>query len=414
MALSPRRRARRLVAYLRSERRTLRQGFAALLLGAVTATIAGVVLASITDTLEDLPGLLILIPATLGMRGTIFGAMGARLGTTTHAGLFEVSRERTGVLYQNVFVAVALTMGSAVYLAVLAKLSAVAFGLASIPFLDFVTISVVGGVLDSALILLLTIGLSVLSYRRGYDLDAVSTPLITATADMVTIPALFAATFLTRISWLSTAIGIVAIVVCLIATVRGGLTDLPLARRVFFEMLGVVLLTPLLDIMAGTVLEPRLDRFIEFPVLLVLVPPFVATAGSIGGILSSRLSSKLQLGIVTPRGRPEGPALVDAGLVVGFAMVTFAFLGGLGVAYTAVSGTASPGVAALVGGILLAGMLATLLVALPSAYYVAIGTTRFGWDPDNHSVPVITSVMDLSGVFAFLTVLSLLGVAANA
>lgn len=414
MAFAPRRRARRLVAYLRSERRTLRQGFAALLLGAVTATIAGVVLASITDTLEELPGLLILIPATLGMRGTIFGAMGARLGTTTHAGLFEVSRERTGVLYQNVFVAIALTMGSAIYLAVLAKLSAVAFGLASIPFLDFVTISVVGGVLDSALILLLTIGLSVLSYRRGYDLDAVSTPLITATADMVTIPALFAATFLTRISWLSTAIGIVAIVVCLIATVRGGLTDLPLARRVFFEMLGVVLLTPLLDILAGTVLEPRLGRFIEFPVLLVLVPPFVATAGSLGGILSSRLSSKLQLGIVTPRGRPEGPALVDAGLVVAFAMVTFAFLGGLGVAYTVISGTASPGVAALVGGILLAGMLATLLVALPSAYYIAIGTTRFGWDPDNHSVPVITSVMDLSGVFAFLTVLSLLGVAANA
>jgi mgtE-like transporter len=413
MAFAPRRRARRLVAYLRSERRTLRQGFAALLLGAVTATVAGVVLASITHTLEDLPGLLILIPATLGMRGTIFGAMGARLGTSTHAGLFEVTRERTGILYQNVFVAVVLTLMSAAYLAGLAKVAATAFGFESMPFLDFVTVSVVGGILDSALILLLTIGLSVLSYRRGYDLDAVSTPLITATADMVTIPALYAATFLTRVSWLSTAIGIAAILICLVASVRGALTDLPLARRVFFEMLGVVLLTPLLDILAGTVLEPRLERFVEFPVLLVLVPPFVATAGSLGGVLSSRLSSKLQLGIVTPRGRPEGPAVVDAGLVAGFALVTFAFLGVLGVIYTAVSGTQSPGVGPLVGGTLLAGMVATVIVALPSAYYVAIGTTRFGWDPDNHSVPVITSVMDLSGVFAFLTVLSLLGVVAH-
>lgn len=414
MAFAPRRRARRLVAYLRSERRTLRQGFAALLLGALTATVAGIILASITHTLEELPGLLILIPATLGMRGTIFGAMGARLGTSTHAGLFEVTRERTGVLYQNVFVAVALTLLSAVYLAVLAKLAAIAFGLDAMPFLDFVTISVVGGILDSALILLMTIGLSVVSYRRGYDLDTVSTPLITAAADMVTIPALFAATFLTRISWLSTTIGVVALVACLVAAVRGALTDLPLARRVFFEMLAVVLLTPLLDILAGAVLEPRLERFVEFPVLLVLVPPFVASAGALGGVLSSRLSSKLQLGIVTPRGRPEPAALLDAGLVAGSALVTFAFLGALGVLYTVISGSPSPGAWVLVGGALLAGMLATLIVALPVSYYIAILTTRFGLDPDNHSVPTITSVMDLSGVLALLFVLSLLGVAAHA
>lgn len=384
-----------------------------MLLGGVTATVAGVVLASITHTLQELPGLLILIPATLGMRGTIFGAMGARLGTATHAGLFEVSRERTGVLYQNVFVAVVLTLLSAAYLAVLAKLSAVAFGLESIPLLDFMTIAVVGGILDSALILLLTIGLSVLSYRRGYDMDAVSTPLITAAADLVTIPALFAATFLTRISWLSTAIGIAGLLMCVVVSLRGALTDLPLARRVFFEMLAVVLLTPLLDILAGTVLEPRLERFVEFPVLLVLVPPFVAMAGSLGGVLSSRLSSKLQLGIVTPRGKPEGPAIVDAGLVVAFAVVSFAFLGALGVVYTMISGSLSPGLAALVGGTLLAGVAATVFVALPTAYYIAILTTRFGLDPDNHSVPVITSVMDLTGILALLFVLSLLGVAAH-
>jgi mgtE-like transporter len=413
MAFAPRYRARRLVAYLHSERRTLRQGFAALLLGGVTATVAGVVLASITHTLQELPGLLILIPATLGMRGTIFGAMGARLGTATHAGLFEVSRERTGVLYQNVFVAVVLTLLSAAYLAVLAKLAAVAFGLESIPLLDFMTIAVVGGILDSALILLLTIGLSVLSYRRGYDLDAVSTPLITAAADLVTIPALFAATFLTRISWLSTAIGIAGLLMCVVVSLRGALTDLPLARRVFFEMLAVVLLTPLLDILAGTVLEPRLERFVEFPVLLVLVPPFVAMAGSLGGVLSSRLSSKLQLGIVTPRGKPEGPAIVDAGLMVAFAVVSFAFLGALGVVYTMISGSLSPGLTALVGGTLLAGVAATVFVALPTAYYIAILTTRFGLDPDNHSVPVITSVMDLTGILALLLVLSLLGVAAH-
>jgi mgtE-like transporter len=414
MAFAPRRRARGLFAYLRSERRTLRQGFAALIIGTITAFVAGVVLASITDTLEALPGLLILVPAVLGMRGTIFGAMGARLGTSTHAGLFEATMARTGVLYQNIFVGVVMVLSSSLYLAALAKLAASAFGFRSIGFLDFVVISVVGGIIDSTFILAVTIGLSVLSYRRGYDLDAVATPLITAIADMLTVPALFLATFLIRVQWLRISVAVACILLALYASVRGVRTDLRLARRAFLEMIAVVLLTPLLDILAGTVLEPRLEQFSAFPVLLVLVPPFVAAGGALGGILSSRLSSKLQLGLVTPRGVPEGPAVLDAGLVIAFAVVAFLFMGILGAGYTALSGTASPGLDAMLLGTLAAGLVVTIVVALPSAYYIAVVTTRFGLDPDNHAVPIITSVMDLAGVLALLFVLSLFGVATHA
>ena len=406
------RRARRLLAALRAEQRTLRQGFIALIIGSATAFVAGIALGSITDTLRHLPGLIILIPAAIGMRGTIFGAMGARLGTSTHAGVFEVSRRRAGVLYQNLFVGVILTFSSTLYLAALAKLSAAIFGLESISFLQFVTIAVVGGIVDSAILLAVTVGLSVLSYRRGYDLDAVATPLITATADMITIPVLFLATFVARVELANVLVAVAMILVCLYATIRGALTDLPLARRVLLEMVAVVALTPLLDILAGTVVEARLDRFLAFPALLVLVPPFVAVAGALGGILSSRLSSKLQLGVISPRGRPEGPAFLDAAITMVFGIAIFLLLGGLGLGYTVISGSPSPGAGTLVVGTLLAGILATL-IAIPVSYYVAIVTTRFGLDPDNHSVPIITSVMDLSGVVCFLFVLSVFGVAAH-
>jgi mgtE-like transporter len=408
------RRARRLLAALRAERRTLRQGFIALILGAATAFVAGIALGSITETLRTLPGLFILIPAAIGMRGTIFGAMGARLGTSTHAGLFEVTRNRNGILYQNLFAAVVSTFSSTLWLAALATLAAALFGLESISFLQFVTIAVVGGIIDSAILLAITVGLSVMSYRRGYDLDAVATPLITATADMITIPVLFLAARLVLVipDVVNVIVAVAMILACLFATIRGALTDLPLARRVLIEMAAVIVLTPMLDVLAGTVVEARLDRFVAFPALLVLVPPFVAVAGALGGILSSRLSSKLQLGVISPRGRPEGPALLDAAITVVFGFVIFLALGGLGLGYTVVSGTASPGAATLVLGTLVAGLLATL-IAIPVSYYVAIVTTRFGLDPDNHSVPIITSVMDLSGVVCFLAVLSLFGVAAN-
>ena len=182
--------------YLRSEQRTLRQGFVALLVSTLAAFVAGIALASITGTLQRIPGLLILIPAAVAMRGTIFGAMAARLGTATHVGVFEVSRSRTGVLYQNLFAAVVQTLTVSLYVAVLAKGAASIVGLPSASFLTLATISMVGGVLSSALLLALTIGLSVVSYRRGYDLDTVATPLITAVGDMFSVPLLFAATFL--------------------------------------------------------------------------------------------------------------------------------------------------------------------------------------------------------------------------
>ncbi|MFN2545143.1 MAG: magnesium transporter, partial [Actinomycetota bacterium] len=272
-AISPRRPARRIWHYFLAERRTLRQGLAALLLSTAAGLVAGVALGSIAKTLVLLPSLFILIPAAVGMKGTIFGAIGARLGTSTHAGLFEVTRARTGVLYQNVYVGVITTFSSTLFLAALARLAALAVGYPSISFLDFVTISVIGGVLGSAVAMGLTIGLSLLAYRRGYDLDAVSTPIVTASGDMVTIPFLFVATFIVRDAHVvSNVVAWVAIVVCIFATVRGLMTDLVMARRAILEMTGVILLTPILDIVAGTAMEPRIKQFHAFPALLVIIP----------------------------------------------------------------------------------------------------------------------------------------------
>ncbi|HEX2267806.1 MAG TPA: magnesium transporter, partial [Actinomycetota bacterium] len=270
-----------------------------------------------------------------------------------------------------------------------------------------------GGIIDSTIILVLTVWLSVLSYRRRYDLDAVSTPVVTAAADMLTVPVLFLATFLTKIGWLNTTLAIVCIVLGLYAAIRGFVTDLPIARRAFIEMAAVIMLTPLLDILAGTVIEARLHQFAALPALLLLVPSFVASAGSLGGILSSRLSSKLQLGLISPTGLPQGLAYLDATLVVGFAIVVFAFMGGIGYGYSALTDTAHPGAGTMIFGTLVAGMMATVIAIIVS-YYAAIITTRFRLDPDNHSVPIITSVMDLSGVIAFILTFTLFGVALNA
>ena len=67
------RRARSLWAYWRAERRTRRQGLIALVLSTLASFVAGLTLGAITGTLKEFPGLFILIPASVGMRGVISG-----------------------------------------------------------------------------------------------------------------------------------------------------------------------------------------------------------------------------------------------------------------------------------------------------------------------------------------------------
>jgi len=384
----------------------------ALLVSTGAALVAGVTLGSITKTLQALPGLIILVPAANGMRGTIFGAIGARFGTSTHAGLFEVTWRRQGILYQNTFVAIVTTFSSSLYLAILARVAAVAFGLHTISFLDFVTISVVGGALGSVVILVLTTGLSIVSFRRGYDLDAVSTPIVTAAGDMTTVPSLYLATFIVRFHGVNAVVAGIMIVLCLYATARGALTELAMARRIQFEMATVILLTPILDILAGTAVESHLARFVALPGLLVIVPPLVSNAGALGGIFSSRISSKVHLGLVSPTGRPETLAALDAALVFISGLFAFSVTGGLALLFSVLADKPHPSAAVMMGATLISGVIATLITIVVS-YYIAIFAVRFGWDPDNQSVPWITSIMDLVGVITFLQVLSVLGVATH-
>jgi len=151
--------------------KSARQGFYALLISSGGDLLAGMTLGTIQHTLEQLPGLLVLIPAAIGMRGNIFGALGSRLGTAIHTGTFTLSRRRSTVVGQNLLSSLTLTFVVSLALAALAKSIAVAFDLHSISLLDFVVISMVGGVISSAVVLAITVGVAAGSARYGWDMD---------------------------------------------------------------------------------------------------------------------------------------------------------------------------------------------------------------------------------------------------
>lgn len=398
-----------LLAVLRAERHTLQQGVVALVLSTVAGFVAGLILSHITGSLERLPGLLVLIPAAVGMRGTIFGALEARLGTSIHAGVFHASLAHGSVLRDNVTVAIVTTFTSSLWLAALAKAASTVFGDPSISIVELLVISVVGGALGSVLILAITVGLSVMSFRRGWDLDAVGTPMVTALGDAATLPTLFLATLLVGDDVVTAVVSIVclaAVAWSVVAVVR---SDRPDVRRIVLQMAGVIALTPLLDIAAGGLLGRFQAELVHSAGVLILIPPFVSQTGALGGILASRLSSKLQLGLVSPSVWPEPPAWVDAAIVSMLAVVTFLVVGVGATVLADLTTRVHPGAREMVGGTLFAGLMLLPAILLLS-YTVAVATTRFGLDPDDQSVPVITSCMDLAGVITLLISMTLLGV----
>ena len=395
--------------YWRAERTTLRQGMAALSISAVGNLPTGLALGFMTNQLRALPGLFILIPAAIGMRGNIFGALGSRLGTSIHAGLFQVSMDKHGVLYQNVYASTLLTFMTSLFLGVAARVVSSATGLASISVWDFMVISVLGGVISSAFILVLTVLLAREGYRRDWDLDSVAAPLITFMGDLITLPALFAASYIAARGNVTLVIGAICAAICSWAFVMAIRTNLPTARRILGESVVVLALAGTIDLVAGTVVEHRLERFIALPALLVMLPAFLENAGALGGIVASRLASRLHLGAIRPRLLPERLAALDISLAGPWAVLNFGLTGVTAHFIAVATNRASPGLFDMVLIALVAGAFSTVGAAL-LAYGTAVATFRFGLDPDNHGIPMITSSMDLAGVLAVVGTVVLLGV----
>ena len=408
MALAPRRRARRLWEYWRSERRTLRQGYVALLISSGGDLLAGLALAFMTDRLQALPGLLILIPAAIGMRGNIFGALGSRLGTGIHAGVFDASRDRTGFLRQNVASSIVLTLATSLFLGLIARAVAGAFGQHAITIWDYVVISVVGGVLGSVVVGSATVLLAVVANRRAWDLDSVAAPLVTAIGDIATLPALWAASYLANVQLITVTVGVAAIVVCAYVTFRGLFGELALARRIVRESLPVLCLAGVFDILAGIVVDSQAAHFFRYPALLVLLPAFLEDTNALNGILSSRLASKLHLGLIDAQAYPQTLALLDMSLNVLFGVSVFTLVAMAAEVVSLGTHRASPGLVAMLDVSLLAGLVATV-VSCALAYYSAVATFRFGFDPDNHGIPIGSSLMDLTGTLCLILAIVVFG-----
>ena len=386
-----------------------RQGLVALALNSSTSLVAGAVLGSLTPTFERRPGLLVLVPAAIGLRGNVFGSLGNRVSTAIHAGELQLRLRRTTMLGQNVLAAGALTLGMSLVLVGVAALVSVGLGLGpTIGLADLALVSIGGGAVASLPVLAATLGLASGAVRFGWDLDNVTAPLVSTFGDVLTLPALYLATGLLGIGVVSSGLGWVLAVVAVAALVAGIRSPLAQLRDIVRTSIPVLVMAGLVSSLAGVALERRLVTFMALPALLILVPAHLSSAGALGGILSGRLSSQLLLGLAPPTAVPSRAARRDLWFVGGLSLPVFVVNGAGAHLVASVLGVASPGLVPLIGASVLGGLTAMLVVVL-IAYYGTIATVRLGIDPDTYGIPMVSSSVDLVGALTLIIAIAVLG-----
>ncbi|MBF4468726.1 MAG: magnesium transporter [Methanobrevibacter arboriphilus] len=373
----------------------LREAFIALLICAIGDLFAGIILGNMTSFLAAFPGLLVIIPGAIGMRGNIFGALGSRLATNLHIGLLSPEFKRSKILSENILSSLILTMILSIFLAFLAKGICIIFGFESISLVDFTLISLFAGVISSVIMLPLTMLISLKSFENGWDPDNISTPVIAAFGDLFTLPAIILAVIL--VSFLSsvilkysvfTFIILIAILSFIYGIKAGGEM-----KKILKQSTPVLLVCSFLGVTAGGFLNNSINSLLKNPSLLTLVPLFSGESGNLVSILGARLSSALHSGLISPVLKPEKITIRNFSIIIFLAIIIYPIIGLLAELSSKLLNIPGLGFIPIIGISTIAGIL-LISVMLLIVFLISSLSYKNGLDPDNIVIPISTSVTD--------------------
>ena len=391
-------------------------GLTALFIAATADLFAGMFLGSMETYILAIPGMMILVYSAIGMRGNIFGAMGSRLGTSMHMGTFRMSFKKGTILRSNIESSIGLSFLISLAMGIIGWAIVAIFDFGTVHIASFVFISMLGGLMAGIILLGVNLMIARTGFRRDWDVDNITAPLIAAAGDIVTMPMLFICAWFVlhcpdqNIINLLTLILILATVVILIIifTRKLVLGRVDEAKRIISQSTPILLMCLMLDIAAGVIIEHQTEALVILPVLIILMPAFLNEGNALSGMLTSRLSSMLHLGTLRLSRFPNKNAAENFSITYILAAITYAYIGVIAfVAAMAIGGPGDIGFVKVMGIVLISGMITTTILNFLS-YYVAVTAVRFDLDPDDHSIPITSSSMDLISAAVLIGIIMLI------
>ena len=391
----------------------IKESLIALLICAIGDLCAGVILGKMTFFLETFPGLLVIIPGAIGMRGNIFGSFASRLSTNLHIGIISPKFEFSEQVNYNIFSSFVLTLVLSLFLAIIAKVLCLLLRQPSMDLIDFILISVIAGVISNLIMLPITMFVSFKSFEHGWDPDNITSPIIAAFGDLFTLPAIIASVFILQAINFNYIFKDIVLVVILIAVIFSFIYCYRLSyetNTILKQSTPVLLLCSFLGGAAGGILNSAVETLLTNPSLLTLLPLFSGECGSLISILGARLSSGLHSGLIEPFNKPEGEAIHNFIISFILAIIVFPMIGLLAEGSSYALGVVGVGFDKILEISTLAGViLVTIMVII--VYYVSITSYNNNLDPDNIVNPISTSITDsISSLILISVSLLLLGV----
>jgi mgtE-like transporter len=276
----------------------LLQATPVVILTSVGELFAGSILGKMHERLDLIPGLIILVPAIMGLRGNIGTALGSRMSASLHLGLvsnrFTFNRFNLG----NIEAGFLLSLMVSMIIGLFARVACQLFGLPSIPLVNLVLIAIMASAMASLLLIPFTVTLTFFAFNRRLDPDNIVAPIIGMVGDVITVGVVFIAADVVSRLEIGDAWALVLLPVIALAARR-----IPARYRllsILKQSIPILFVCTILGVLAGIYLHWQYQKFYLIPGLLILVPQIIAKAGSIGGIFGARFSSALHLGYLRP------------------------------------------------------------------------------------------------------------------
>ena len=174
-------------------KKILKELFLVLVLCTFGGVAAGLILNSMENELYKIPGLLVLLPAVLAMRGNISGAIGSRLGSALHLGLIEPRFKWNPALVDNIWASLILNVVMSFLLGIVAAVAYFLFfpsdanlGILGL-IIKLTTISLIAGTGAGIILTALSVFIAIATYSYGLDPDNVVNPILLTTGDILTV-----------------------------------------------------------------------------------------------------------------------------------------------------------------------------------------------------------------------------------
>lgn len=153
--------------------------------------VTGTILALSTDKILLVPGMLILLPGFLEMRGNISGSFASRLSSGLFLGVVKPDKYRTKIVKGNLIASFLLVLAVTLILGIIAFLiNLFMFGIFS---LRIIAIPLIAGIIANAIEIPLTLFMTFYFFRKGHDPNNIIGPFVSTSGDITSIVAMLIA-----------------------------------------------------------------------------------------------------------------------------------------------------------------------------------------------------------------------------